>query len=181
MEKTLASAHRTPIPAASRHLAHKISRLAHRVAKKPETDVAATYDQFGHSLYLLACVLTDDAKLAEQLVVQTIVAHLSGPSTLRELSAGVHVAWLAWDQPQSSAESAPPPVTAPEAQLMHEIHGMLAEQRGALGLCKYGGHTYRQAAELLDLPPEQVARLLCDALRSLANPLASRFNPSPAA
>ena len=64
---------------------------------------------------------------------------------------------------------------------MHEIHGMLADQRAALGLYKYGGHTYRQAAELLDLPPERVARLLCDALRSLANPFASLLEPSPAA
>ena len=181
MENPLASAHRTIIPAASRYFARKIVRPAHRAAEEPDPDVAETYDQFGHTLYTLACVLTDDAKLAEQLVMQTIVAHQSGPSTLRELAAGVHVAWLAWGQPQSPAESSPPPVTAPEAQLMHQIHSMLADQRGALGLCEYGGHTYRQAAELLDLPPEQVARLLCDALRSLANPLASRFKPSPAA
>lgn len=181
MGKTLAGAHRTPAQGATRHPAIKILGRALRVTKKPEPEVATTYDQFGSSLFLFASVLTDDVKLAEQLVFQTIIAHQSGSSTLQDLSASVHIAWLAWGQPQSPAESPPTPGRSPGAQLLHEIRGMPADQRAALGLCKYGGHTYRQAADLLDLRPEIVARLLCDTLRILANPLVSRFEPSPAA
>lgn len=181
MAETLADAHRAPAPEGARHPALETLRRALRPAKKPEPRVATTYDELGHALYLFACVLTDDVKLAEQLVVQTIVAHQSGPSTLQDLSAGVHVAWLAWGHPPLSAESSPLPGTSPSALMLHEIHGLPTDQRAALGLCKYGGHTYRQAADLLDLPPEQVARLLCDALRSLATSRALCVEPSPAA
>ena len=178
MAKTLTAAHRTPTPDTARHPALKILRRALRVAKEPDPDFVATYDQFGHSLHLLACVLTDDAKLAQKLVVQTIVKHQPGQSTLRELSADIHMAWLAGGQPPLSAEPSPLPKTSSGALTLHDIYRLAADQRAALGLCKYGGHTYRQAADLLDLLPEQVTRLLCDALRALAN---SSFKPSPAA
>ena len=178
MAKIYTAAHRTAAPETARQPALRSLRRALRPAKEPDPNVATTYDEFGHSLYLLACVLTDDAKLAEQLVVQTIVEHQSGTSTLRELSAGIHVAWLAGGQPPLSAESSPLPETSSGALTLHDIHRLSADQRAALGLCKYGGHTYRQAADLLDLLPEQVTRLLCDSLRILAT---SSFKSSPAA
>ena len=178
MEKIYTAAHRTSALETARHPALRSLRRVLRPATKPDAPAATTYDEFGHSLYLLACVLTDDAKLAEQLVVQTIVEHQFGPSTLRELSAGIYVAWLAGGQPPLSAESSPLAETSSGALTLHDIHQLSVDQRAALGLCKYGGHTYRQAADLLDLLPEQVTRLLCDALRVLA---ISSFKPSPAA
>ncbi|MBC7595030.1 MAG: sigma-70 region 4 domain-containing protein [Kineosporiaceae bacterium] len=178
MVTMLTAAHWTPAPETARRPALKSLRRALWPAKEPQPNVAPTYDQFGHSLYLLACVLTDDTKLAEQLVVQTILEHQSGPSTLRELSAGIHVAWLAGGQPPLWAESSPLAETSSGVLALHDIYRLAADQRAALGLCKYGGHTHRQAADLLDVAPEQVARLLCDALRILAT---SSFKPSPAA
>ena len=178
MAKIYAAAHRTPASETARYPALRSLRRVFRPAKEPDPPVATSYDEFGHSLYLLACVLTDDAKLAEKLVVQTIVEHPLGQSTLRELSAGIHVAWLAGGQPPLMDESSPLPEPSSGALTLHDIHRLSSDQRAALGLCKYGGHTYRQAADLLNLLPEQVTRLLCDALRVLAT---SSFKPSPAA
>ena len=46
--------------------------------------------------------------------------------------------------------------------------GELAEnQRGVLALCVFGGHDYREAAHLLDLPPAAAASLLTSALQEL--------------
>lgn len=181
MAKTPAGGHRTTAPEGARLPAIETLRRALRAAKKPESRVATTYDEFGNVLYLFACVLTEDVKLAEQLSVQAIVAHRSGPSTLQDLSAGVHGAWQAWGNLPLSARASPLPGTSPGALMLHEIHGLPDDQRAALRLCKYGGHTYLQAADLLGVSPEQVARLLCDALRSLATPLAPCVEPSPAA
>ena len=58
--------------------------------------------------------------------------------------------------------------------------GQLARsERGALGLCVFGGHDYRQAAGVLDLPPEAVARLLTAGLQELGG-LAAAATPSGA-
>ena len=181
MAKTPAGGHRTTAPVGARLRITETLRRALRAAKKPESRASTTYDEFGNILYLFACVLTEDVELAEQLAVQAIVAHQSSPSTLQDLSAGVHDAWLARGNLQLSAGSSPLPGASPGVLMLHEIHGLPDDQRAALGLCKYCGHTYRQAANLLDVSPEQVARLLCDALRSLATPLAPCVEPSPAA
>ena len=46
--------------------------------------------------------------------------------------------------------------------------GELAQlQRAGLALCVFGGHTYREAAGLLGLPPTTVAELLTSALREV--------------
>lgn len=45
--------------------------------------------------------------------------------------------------------------------------GIEGGQRGALALCVFGGHSYRQAAALLDLPPDVVAALLTSGLQEL--------------
>ena len=114
---------------------------------------ASTYKAYGKELHLLATVLTDDTELAQELVVQAIMTYGLGPSSLQELSSGVYVAWIGWGSPALSGEPAG----------------------------RYGGHTYRRAADVLGLAPELVARLLQDALSSLATPRILRLRPSPAA
>ncbi|MEO6604527.1 MAG: hypothetical protein ABIN55_02815 [Aeromicrobium sp.] len=133
----------------------------------PELRVAATYEEFGQRLHLLAHVLTHDSDLAEQLVIQAIVAYDPEPSTLQELSEGVYVAWIGWGNPTVAQESAPTSGHMANERLFDQIHRLPDDQRAALGLCKYGGHTYRGAAEVLSLAPERVAGLLGDALRAL--------------
>lgn len=51
--------------------------------------------------------------------------------------------------------------------LMVWLGELARSQRGALALCVFGGHDYRQAASVLDRPPEVVARLLTSGLQDL--------------
>ncbi len=132
------------------------------------------FDEFGQRLNLFASVLTDDPELVDRLVIQSIVAHESEASSLQELSAGVYVAWIAWGSPPLSNHGYLSADASPATLLINEIRDLAADQRAALGLCKYGGHTYTRAAEVLGLAPDHVATLLGEALRSLGDPRASR-------
>lgn len=180
MPKTVAGTHRTPAQGSTGRSALRLLRRPRptRAAGPPAT---AAYDEFGQSLHLFACALTDDAELAGQLVIQTILAHQSAPRTLQDLSAGVYIAWIAWGNPPLSAETSVAPGASATTRMLHEIHGLPADQRAALGLCKYGDHTYRQAAAVLGLAPDRTAQLLCDALRTLGTPRVLYVQPSPAA
>ncbi|MGH3496270.1 MAG: RNA polymerase sigma factor [Nocardioidaceae bacterium] len=53
-----------------------------------------------------------------------------------------------------------------------------ATQRAVLGLCMFGDHTYRQAADLLAMPADTAAALLCSGLRELS-PLLVGVAPAP--
>lgn len=143
----------------------------------PDPAAMRTYDELGPNLYRLASVLTDDAELAEQLVLQAIMACGHAPSSRQDLSTRVYVAWLAWGGPVRTTALE----ETPEATLHQHIHGLAAEARAALGLCAYGGHTYRRAAELLGIAPERVAQLLGEAMRHLSASRASVVGPAPAA
>ena len=146
-------------------------------AGAPDPAAVRMYDEVGPNLYRLACVLTDDAELAEQLVLQAIMASRHAPGSRQDLSTRVYVAWLAW----GGAVRTTALDEAPEATLHQHIHGLTAEARAALGLCAYGGHTYRRAAELLGIAPDRVAQLLRDAMRQLGASPASVVGPTPAA
>ena len=170
MAKTAVGTHRTQTSKRA------ILRWRRRRVVPTQGTAMVTYDEFGQRLHLLASVLTDDADLADRLVIQAILAYESEPSTLQELSAGVYVAWMAWGNPPLSADRLGG--TSTGAKVLHEIRGLPADQRAALGLCKYGGHTYRRAAEVLGLAPDRVARLLGEALQSLATTRAPQMMSS---
>ena len=128
---------------------------------EPSAAVAA-YDACAQRLRLLAGLLTVVPERAEGLVVDAILSHV-GPYALRDLAAEMYRAWrrggyLPDPRPSSI------PTMSPLARLVRD---MPADQRAALGLCKFGGHDYRGAAEVLGLDPADVARLLSEALRSL--------------
>lgn len=157
---------------------------------------AAIVDEHGYDLYVLANVLTADPAHAERLVAQAISAHGDGPCAFRELAGAVYLAWFAWGSvagvgendlgeqgldEQGRDEQGRAPVGSKVAQVMRELHALPEDQRAAIGLCRYGGHTYRQAAEALGLPAADTAQLLGQALRALAPPGAGRVQPAPTA
>lgn len=136
------------------------------------------YDRYGQQLYAVATTLTGDPDLAEQIVMQAISVHGDGQTDLRDLSAAVWVAWLCW-APADGTDGASQPSSLPT--LTSQLHALPDDQRVALALCRFGGHTYRQVAELLELPAETVARLLGDALRALVPAGTWSMGTSPAA
>jgi len=138
-------------PASAAHQTHRSMRILGR---------------HGDELHAVATLLTDDADLAMRLVVRAIVAPRDGSvATLRELSASVVRHWL----DGHPARLAPvPPTSSPT--LVEAVHGLPAHHRAALALCRFGDHTYREAAVLLDVPASTVAELLAATLRSLRAP-----------
>ena len=57
--------------------------------------------------------------------------------------------------------------------------GQLAQlQRACLALCVFGGHTYREAADLLDVPPSTVADLLTAGLQRAGGASLPREQPA---
>lgn len=132
---------------------------------EPPAAVAA-YDACAQRLRLLAELLTDVPERAEGLVVDAILAHV-GPYVLPDLAAEMYRAWRRGGYLPGPPSSG----TLTSSAVVRHVHRMPADQRAALGLCKFGGHDYRRAAGVLGLDPGHVARLLSEALRSLTETL----------
>ncbi len=130
-------------------------------------DLEKLWERHGGSVYALACALLGGEAAAVRVVTLAMVdlarstdgeAH---EETLRFLarrvyrhSQGVPV--------ESSGRTHLPPVMVWLGQLAHL-------QRACLALCVFGGHTHREAADLLGLPPSTVAELLTAGLRELGH------------
>ena len=142
---------------------------------------SAVFGEFGQRLHVFARVLTDDPALADLLVIQSIRAHGSSLSSLRELATGVYIAWLACDGPSRPSRTASTPDASSSEQLFHQIHCLSPDQRAALALCRYAGRSLVDTAEVLEQQPGDVAQLLCDALRALALPRVDDLHSVPAA
>lgn len=120
-----------------------------------------SFERHGADLHAVASVLTADPDLAERLVVQAMTAAHDG-ADLRRLGALVVRGWL------DSRSGQLPNVTPPEPSLLDQLHDLPSEQRAALALCRFGGHTCQTAAAALGLGPQVVAQHLTAALRSIA-------------
>lgn len=141
---------------------------------EPPAAVAA-YDACAQRLRLLAGLLTDVPERAEGLVVDVILAHV-GPYVLQDLAAEMYRAWRRGGYLPGPPSSG----TLTSSPMVRHVHRMPADQRAALGLCKFGGHDYRRAAGVLGLDPDHVARLLSEALRSLTETrTAEAVRPQP--
>ncbi|WP_162891390.1 RNA polymerase sigma factor [Aeromicrobium sp. A1-2] len=153
-----------PASIVGRHARTRPVRRAPRWSFRPHARVSRLLARHGNDLMGVARTLTRDEQLAEQLVVDTLTAYDHGRpdhGELRTLAAGVMVAWLGRNRDEPSG---PGSITS---QIYDELHTLPDEQRTVLALCRFGGHTYREAAELLGLPAADVADLLGRAMRSL--------------
>lgn len=144
----------------------------HRPAAKLEARRAVKlYDRHGTALHTVANVLIGDQVRAEALVVEAIIAQSATRiadrddrrSSLRQLAAG---AYAAWSRHPSLAGISLPPATAPRSSIA-TVYRLPDDQRVAVALCAFGGHTHRQAAAVLGLPAGRVADLLREALLTL--------------
>lgn len=123
------------------------------------------WDRHGGSLYALACALLGDQAAAVRAVTLAMsdlprtTASDRPEDALRHLAARVY--WRSREvAARPSGSTHLPPVMAWLAQLAHL-------QRACLALCVFGGHTHREAADLLGATPESVAGLLTAGLREL--------------
>ena len=151
------------------------SRQLRALAPRPRTEIEADsstapdleqlWDRHGGSVYALACALLGDEAAAVRAVTLAMVdlaRSTDGESredTLRLLARRVY---------RHSQEVPVEPSGRPHLPPVMVWLGQLAQlQRACLALCVFGGHTYREAADLLDVPPSTVAELLTAGLREL--------------
>jgi hypothetical protein len=141
---------------------HAPSRPDSPVAGLPLEDL---WDRHGSSVYALACTLLGDEVAAAQAVLlgMTDLARSSeGPSAedARRCMAR-HVYWRSQELVgQTSRTLRLPPA-------MVRLGELAQLQRASLALCIFGGHTHREAADLLGVTPMTVAELLTAGLKEV--------------
>lgn len=131
---------------------------------------SVVFDGYADDLFRLASVLSDNAEFAQHLVIQAIVSdQFSGPAPqhAHELSASLVRAWVNRDRSAWAADNADRSDLSPRSAILGDLHTLDDEHRAVLTLCKFGAHTYREAAHVLHLSAERAATLLCEAMHQL--------------
>ena len=135
------------------------------------------WDRHGRSVYALARALLGDEAAATQAVTlgMSDLAHsiesVSAKDARRSLAR--HVYWRSQDLTADTART----LHLPPAMVWL---GQLAQlQRACLALCVFGGHTHRETAGLLGVPPMTVAELVTAGLREVGRLAAVETATSP--
>jgi DNA-directed RNA polymerase specialized sigma24 family protein len=126
--------------------------------------LADLWNLHGPYVYALACALLADEEAAAEVVILAVTDHMESSGRSAEdarRSLARHVYWRSQEVVVAGApaEQLPP--------VMVELDQLAQLQRACLALCVFGGHTYREAAGLLGVPPATVAELLTAALREV--------------
>jgi hypothetical protein len=123
-------------------------------------------DRHGDSLYALAFTLVCDEAAATRAMTLGMIdlAHsvkrVPDKDVRRSLARNVYRRSKELAGETSSRTSHLPPAMVWLGQLARL-------QRACLALCVFGGHSYREAADLLGVPPKTVAELLTTGLREV--------------
>lgn len=129
------------------------------------------WDRYGTPVYTLACALLGNETAAAQAVTLGLTDLACSDRSVSTKDArrswARHVYWRSRElASETSCTPHRPPAPGWLGQLTHP-------QRACLALCLFGGHTHREAADLLDLPPKTVADLLTSGLRAVKRLAAS--------
>ena len=123
------------------------------------------WERHGRAAYALACTLLGDERAATQAVTlaMTDLARSSVDADADDArrSLARHLYWRSEELASETTRT----LRLPPAMVWI---GQLAQlQRTCLALCLFGGHTHREAAALVGLPPMAVAGLLTSGLKEL--------------
>lgn len=123
------------------------------------------WDRHGSSVYALACTLLGDEVAAIQAVTMGMTDLAQSTESVSANDARRSMARHVYWRSQELAGETSRTLHLPPAMVWL---GQLAQlQRACLALCVFGGHTHREAAGLLGVPPMTVAELLTAGLREL--------------
>ena len=156
--------------------------MGSRASDHGTSGTLAALDRHGASLLLLVQVLIADRRRAEAEVASTLVAAcqsrgglLGGEPTRRDLGASL------FRQSGFTLSAGGEFDRGCGHEGSDEVLGPLAEfpdrARVSLALCVYGGQSYTSAADLLGVPPEDVATDLTASLRHLLSLRVERSRP----
>jgi len=128
------------------------------------------WDLHGTPLFALACTVLGDERKALRAVtlgmVDLYAASDAGPARAVDESLQA-AARCVYEQCEAMLAEHHIQRTVRVPPLMVWLGELARSQRGALALCVFGGHDYRQAAHVLDLSPSAVAGLLTAGLQEL--------------
>lgn len=149
---------------------HRVYSRHGRGSRLALLQLEEAWERHGRSVYALACTLLGDREAAAKAVTLGITDlarsdHRGSASDIRRCMAR-HVYW----RTQELTALEPTAFHLPPA--MAGLSRLAQLQRACLALCVFGGHTYREAAAVLGVPPATVAELLTAGLREMG-----RFPP----
>ena len=137
----------------------------HSESAPTAVQLADLWDQHGGAIYALACALLGDEAAATQAVTQAMTDLGRSTDSVSTDDARRSLARYVYSRSRELAPDAPRTLGLPQAMVWL---GQLAQlQRACLALCVFGGHTHRDAAGLLGVPPMTVAALLTAGLHEV--------------
>lgn len=128
------------------------------------------WDVHGSALFSLACTLIGDEPAALNAVTWAMVDLYSHSDTVPDMPSGEalrEAAECVFRRCHAELADTHEQRTMILPPLMAWLGEITRDQRDALALCVFGGHTYGKAASLLDLPSDVVAGLLTSGLQEL--------------
>jgi hypothetical protein len=123
------------------------------------------WDRHGGSAYSLACALLGDDAAASLAVTRAMADVARSPVNVSADDAQRFLAQRVYARCQALASDTPRTMVLPSTMVwLGELANL---QRACLALCVFGGHTHREAADLLGAPATTVAALLTSGLQEL--------------
>ena len=156
-----ADTRRVPAPASRPHPESEAS------ASTAAPHLENLWDRHGGSVYALACALLMDEAAATRAVTLAMADLALSPGDespedpRRFLARRVY-----WHSQEVPVEPSGMPHLPPVMVWLGQLARL---QRACLALCVFGGLTHREAADLLGVPPSEVAELLTAGLRELGH------------
>jgi hypothetical protein len=147
-----------------------------RRARRPSA--GDLWDRHGSSAYFLACALLGSQTAAVE-AVRLAMADLARWGVVGDGEARQRMARTIYRHAQEPAGESSEADRLPPA--MVSLRRLARLQRTSLALCVYGGLTHREAAALLDLPPDTVADLITAGLREIGRVCAEDVDAAPCA
>lgn len=169
-----------------------------RLVAGDETALGELYDQYGAFVYGLALRVTGDAATAEDVVQDVFVAMWERPDAWDAERGSVRtwigvlthrravdrvrreVATRRREQRDAVLHPAPPPDIAEAAtsvvvgeRVREAVEGLPEDQRTAIRLAYFGGHTFVEVARILGIPEGTAKSRLRIGMRKLAGTLRS--------
>lgn len=127
--------------------------------------LADLWDQHGGAIYALAYALLGDKVAAAHAVTQAMTDLGRSTDGVAIDDARRTLARHVYLRSRALATGSPGILAVPQA--MEWVAQFAHLQRACLVLCLFGGHTHRDAAGLLGVPPRTVAALLTAGLREV--------------
>lgn len=139
-----------------------------RMRARQESELEQLWDRHSASVYTLALVLVCDETAAAE-AVRRAWADLS-VSTARPRCVDAHRTWARCVYLRSQEVGDLTPSGGWPSEGTEALRDLPPTERACVALCLFGGHTYREVAHLLGVPPMVVAELLTTSLRTAGRP-----------